>query len=206
MNDNSDSTIRGIITANAPYKGNALAIPRDIQKRARRLCWEFNNADPDDSATQASILSQLLGDWNEHVVIMPHIHFDYGINTHFAGGKFSMVNFDSVFLDTSPILIGEDVLIGPRCVLACAGHPMHPEQRRNEPITTSAPITLCDGVWLGAGVTVVGGVTIGKGTVIAAGAVVTRDIPEGVLAGGVPCRVIRPLTDADRIDPSEIMF
>lgn len=47
--------------------------------------------------------------------------------------------------------------------------------------------------------TVCGGVTIGDNTVIAAGAVVTKDIPSGVLAGGVPCRVIRPLTEKDRL-------
>ena len=42
-----------------------------------------------------------------------------------------------------------------------------------------------------------GGVTIGKGAVIGAGSVVTRDIPAGVVAAGVPCRVIRKLTDDD---------
>lgn len=37
------------------------------------------------------------------------------------------------------------------------------------------------------------GVTIGNDTVIAGGSIVTRDIPDHVLAGGNPCRVIRPL-------------
>ena len=41
------------------------------------------------------------------------------------------------------------------------------------------------------------GVTIGKNSVIGAGSVVTRDIPENVVAFGTPCRVIRPITDAD---------
>ena len=117
-----------------------------------------------------------------------------------------MVNFDSVFLDTSPIHIGEDVMIGPRCVLACPGHPVHPVQRRNEPITLSKPIVVGDGVWLGAGVTVLGGVTIGAGSVIAAGAVVTRDIPAGVVAGGVPCRVLRSISEADVIGKEQLMF
>ena len=42
------------------------------------------------------------------------------------------------------------------------------------------------------------GVTIGEGSVIGAGSVVNRDIPPHVLAAGVPCRVIRKITEADR--------
>lgn len=42
------------------------------------------------------------------------------------------------------------------------------------------------------------GITIGSDTVIAAGSVVTKDIPEGVVAAGNPCRVIRKITEDDR--------
>ena len=41
------------------------------------------------------------------------------------------------------------------------------------------------------------GVTIGDNTVIDAGSVVTKDIPANVVAAGNPCRVIRPITEAD---------
>ncbi len=204
--ERSEAEVRHIITANAPYTGNVKRIPQDIQKKALQLCWQFNTMPPTHPEAQAAILKELLGTWNEHVVIQPHIHFDYGINTHFAGGHFTLVNFDSVFLDTSPIFIGENVLIGPRCVLACAGHPVHSEQRLTEPLTTSRPIHIGHNVWLGASVTVIGGVSIGDGSVIAAGAVVTSNIPAGVVAGGVPCKVIRPITEADRIKPHEVMF
>ena len=52
-------------------------------------------------------------------------------------------------------------------------------------------LLLEENVWLGANVTVVGGVTIG------AGSVVTKDIPAGVIAAGVPCKIIREITDDD---------
>ena len=55
-----------------------------------------------------------------------------------------------------------------------------------------------EGSHLGAGVIVLPGVTIGSDTVIGAGSLVNRDIPAGVVAAGNPCRVIRPLTAADR--------
>ena len=203
---NTDKFVMNIITSEAPYAGNVMRIPGEIQAKARKLCWRYNSTDPGDKEQLSAILKELLGTWNERVAIMPHVHFDYGINTHFAGGHFTLVNFDCVFLDTSPIHIGADVFIGPKCVIACAGHPVNSEQRRSEALSYSRPITIGDNVWLGAGVTVLGGVTIGEGSVIAAGAVVTRDIPAGVVAGGVPCKVIRPITEEDRIREEDILF
>ena len=44
-------------------------------------------------------------------------------------------------------------------------------------------------------------VTIGDNTVIGAGSVVTHDIPAGVVAVGSPCRVLREITEADRVTP-----
>lgn len=51
-----------------------------------------------------------------------------------------------------------------------------------------------------------GGVTIGKGSIIGAGSVVTRDIPSGVVAAGTPCHLLRPVTEADKIDLSTVSF
>ena len=61
------------------------------------------------------------------------------------------------------------------------------------------PITIENDCWLASNVIVCGGVTIGKGSVIGAGSVVTRNIPPYSLAAGNPCRVIRELTEDDRI-------
>ena len=82
--------------------------------------------------------------------------------------------------------------IGPYVQLLTATHPLEPEPRRAK-WESAEPITIEDNVWLGGGVVVCPGVTIGTDTVVGAGAVVTRDLPAGVLATGVPARIARPL-------------
>lgn len=59
-------------------------------------------------------------------------------------------------------------------------------------------VTIGNHVWVGAGVHINQGVTIGDNTVIGSGSVITKDIPANVIAAGVPCRVIREITDADK--------
>lgn len=186
------------------FVGNAMHIPREAQAKARRLCWKFNNSDPDDPKAQRDILMRLFGTYYSSVYLMPSFRCDFGFNIHFKG--FALVNYNCVFLDTSPIHIGRSVLIGPGVVLVCAGHPIHSEQRCSSALETSDPITIEDGVWIGANSTVCGGVTIGEGSVIGAGSVVTSDIPKGVIAAGVPCKVLREITESDRIAPERIEF
>jgi acetyltransferase-like isoleucine patch superfamily enzyme len=100
------------------------------------------------------------------------------------------------------VVIGNNVRLAGRALLAgYPGHPLDPADRAaGLPDTEDqvGDIVLEDDVWLATGVSVMAGVTIGRGTVVAAGSVVTKSLPPGVLAGGVPARVIRPLREADR--------
>jgi acetyltransferase-like isoleucine patch superfamily enzyme len=59
------------------------------------------------------------------------------------------------------------------------------------------------GASIGSGATIMGGVTIGAGALVAAGAVVTHDVPPGMMAVGVPARIVGPVSDAanTREDP-----
>ena len=65
------------------------------------------------------------------------------------------------------------------------------------------PITVGNDVWIGTNVSVLPGVSIGSNTIIGAGSVVNKDIPDGVIAAGVPCKVIRKITKEDRQKYSE---
>lgn len=165
------------------------------RQQGKLLCWEYNQTRPDETDRRMEILHKLLGSCPEFVMIQPPFQCDYGFNIHFHG--FAVINFNCCILDTSPVHIGNGVFIAPGTVISCAGHAIHPEQR-TQGLSTSAPITIEDDVWIGANCTICPGVTIGKGSVIGAGSVVVRDIPSNVVAFGVPCKVKRPITEADR--------
>ena len=61
------------------------------------------------------------------------------------------------------------------------------------------PFMWGNNVWIAAQVCVLPGVTIGDNAVIGAGSVVNRDIPGNVIAAGNPCRVIRQITEKDKV-------
>ena len=93
-------------------------------------------------------------------------------------------------LDVGVITIGDDVQIGPNVQLLTPTHPLDAHLRR-EKWEAAEPITIGSNVWLGGGVIVLPGVTIGQNSVVGAGAVVTRDLPDNVVAMGIPARVVR---------------
>ena len=99
------------------------------------------------------------------------------------------------------VVLERGVHIGGRCFLAgYPGHPMDMYARTAGDACTDdqiGDIILEEGVWLASGVTVLAGVRIGKGSVVAAGSVVTKDIPPGVLAAGIPARVVRPINEQE---------
>ena len=158
--------------------------------RADELTKAFNDSSPADHTERRRILAELLGSLGDGTEIRPPFYCDYGFHTHVGAGTFA--NFGLVALDVAEIHIGDDVQIGPYVQLLTATHPLEPEPRRAK-WESAEPITIADNVWLGGGAIVCPGVTIGADTVVGAGAVVTRDLPAGVLAAGVPARVVRPL-------------
>lgn len=171
-------------------------MPKDKQERARELCFEFNSSSPKEKDRRRAILNDLLGEMTPLTFIEPTFRCDYGFNIHFHG--LAVINFNCVFLDTSPINIGKNCFIAPNVVIACSSHPLDSEER-NAGYLISKPINIGENVWIGANTTIIGGVNIGSNVVIGAGSVVNRSIPDNVVAVGNPCKVLRSITDKDKM-------
>jgi maltose O-acetyltransferase len=163
--------------------------------RARDLLARFNESGPRETQTRKDILGSLLGAAGSGLWIEPPFFCDYGENIRVGDNVF--LNFNCVFLDCAPITIGSNVLFAPGVQLYAAYHPMD-HVIRAKALEYAAPITIGDDVWFGGGVIVCPGVKIGARSVIGAGSVVTRDVPEGVVVAGNPCRVIRRVDEPSK--------
>lgn len=173
----------------------------DERTKAEDLCFQFNNTRPSDSERKEALLRQLLPKLGEQAVVLAPFFADYGYNCVIGANTF--LNHNAYLMDGAPITIGTNCFIGPNCGMYTATHPLLAEER-NRGLERAKPIVIGNNVWLGASVIVLPGVTIGDDSVIGAGSIVTKDIPAGVVAIGNPCRVIRPITESDRISSDRI--
>ena len=117
---------------------------------------------------------------------------------HISIGKNFFANYNCTIIDVAKVKIGDNCLLAPNVAIYTAGHPIYPTTR-NSAYEYGKAVTIGDNVWIGAGVQVMPGVTIGSNVVIGGGSVVVKDIPSNVVAVGNPCRVVRPITDADKL-------
>ena len=199
MEENTLKMIRGELYNADTKELHALRV------KCATLTKEYNSLD-EDNPRRREILKELLGSTGERVFLRGPIYFDYGFNTYIGDNSYS--NFNFTVLDVCPVHIGNNVFMATNVSLLTALHPLLSEERNGyfddkvgyfHDDEYGAPITIEDDVWLCGNVLVGPGVTIGKGSVIGAGSVVLKDIPSGVLAAGNPCKVIRKLTEKDRM-------
>jgi acetyltransferase-like isoleucine patch superfamily enzyme len=163
--------------------------------KAKKLCRQYNNFEPDNYEERKSILKELLGKTKENFWIEPNFWCDYGYNIEIGENFYS--NHNLVILDPAKVTFGDNVFIAPNCGFYTAGHPIDAELR-NQLLEFAYPITVGNNVWFGGNVVVLPGVTIADNVVIGAGSVVTKDIPANVVAVGNPCKVLREITEEDK--------
>ncbi len=160
--------------------------------RKHQLLRQINTA---ERSELPSLFRALLGAWGDNSWIEPPFYCDYG--SHIFIGAHFYANYDCIILDVCPVTIGDDVFLGPRVCIYTATHPIDAGVRNTE-LESGIPVRIGSSVWVGGNTVINPGVTVGDNVVIGSGSVVTHSIPSGVVAAGNPCRVIRPITDADR--------
>lgn len=171
-----------------------------LYARVQDQLEEYNGLSWRNNSRRDELLRELLREVGDGVVVRPRFFCEYG---RVAIGDGSFVNADAVMLDGAEITIGSTCWLAPRVQLLTATHVVDPVPRRAG-WEYAKPITLGDNVWLGGGAIVCPGVTIGDDTVVGAGAVVTKDLPAGVVAAGVPARVVREIGESDRVEVPRI--
>ena len=174
-----------------------------IKLKTHKLNVDYNRTYEDEREKREEILAKMIGELGKGSFIQGPVFFHYGQHTKI--GKHFFGNFNLTIQDDAEVTIGDHCDFGPNVTIVTPVHPMLAEERK-EMVTAEGekkrlcyakPVHIGNNCWLGASVTVCPGVTIGDDCVIGAGSVVTRDIPSGCFAAGVPCKVIRPLTEKD---------
>ena len=171
--------------------------PLDLQlsaerRHARLLIKELNATRDDQLTERRRIIGDLLRAVVKGVHIEPPFFCDYGSNIILGENVF--FNFNCVVLDVARVRIGSNVLFGPAVQIYTATHPLRAADRRAG-LELGKDIEIADDVWVGGGAIICPGVRIGAQAVIGAGSVVTKDIPQGVLAAGNPCRVLQKIEE-----------
>jgi len=112
------------------------------------------------------------------------------------GDNSSILSF-SVLFGSGGIAIGRDVMIASHCSIFSITHSVDALKRGLvfRKTRTMAPVAIGDNVWIGTGARILPGVSIGANTVVGAGSVVNRSLPSGVVAAGVPAKIVRRLDE-----------
>ncbi len=177
-----------------------------LRRLARNKMMEFNHLNDDELPKRKEILQSILGHLGKDSFIETGLLLDYGCNTYIGNDCF--INYNCTILDCAKVVIKDNVFIGPNVSLYTPLHSLIAKERNMRTDATGRkfdleyckPITIEENVWIAGNVIINPGVTIKKNSVIGSGSVVTHDIPEGVLAAGNPCKVIREITKKDYLE------
>ena len=163
---------------------------------AKKLFRAYNQTEDDEVEKRKDIMKKLFKSVGNNVWIEPDFRCEFGKNITI--GKDVYINFGCVILDCGQVSIGNSTLIGPNVGIFSGNHTTDAEERAAGGLIPK-PVTIGNRVWICGNVSIVPGVSIGDDTIIGAGSVVTHDIPSCVIAAGNPCRVLRRITEKDKV-------
>ncbi|MED4036300.1 sugar O-acetyltransferase [Niallia taxi] len=158
------------------------------RNKSRQMVRLYNQTLETEGEKRTKILKELLGSTGENIYMEPNIRFDYGGNIY-VGENF-YANFDCTILDVCEVRFGDNCMLAPGVQIYSATHPLNAADR-NSGREYGKPITIGNNVWIGGSAIINPGVTIGDNAVIASGSVVVKDVPDNVVVGGNPARIIK---------------
>ena len=164
---------------------------------AKKLFRAYNQTSDEQVGRRRELMSALFKSVGENVWIEPDFRCEFGKNISIENHVY--INFGGVILDCAEVYIGANTLIGPNLGIYAVNHAIDAEERIKGGCI-GKPVHIGRNVWLGGDVKILAGVSIGDNTIIGTGSVVTKSIPANTIAVGNPCRVLRPITEADKTD------
>ena len=166
-----------------PYFEDGL---KEIQ-RSHELSLKISLKKPTDPDYRALLDELFQTTTDESVSIVSPFYCDNGCRVKL--GKNITINKGATFLSAGIIEIEDDVLIGPDVKIATVNHDLVDRHHK----FYFKKVVIKKNAWICMGAIICPGVTIGENSVVAAGAVVTKDVPDNVVVGGNPAKVIKHL-------------
>jgi maltose O-acetyltransferase len=164
-------------------------------REKKELVAKFNAST--EGMKRMEYLRSVFARMGKRAYVEPPFYCDHGWKISVGENFYANTGF--LVLDEADVIFGDNVFLGPRVCIYTATHPIDAELR-NTGLEVALPVKIGNDVWIGGNVVINPGITIGSNVVIGSGSVVTKDIPDGVIAVGNPCRVLRAINDADRLN------
>ena len=170
------------------YKDDPLM--RDVEDemiRSHALCLKISSKKPTDPDYKSLLEELFQCKLDDSVAIVSPFYCDCGCRMSF--GKNIVINKGATILSPGRVVIEDNVLLGPEGKIVTVDHDLHDRHR----LFHFGKVTIKENAWICIGAIICPGVTIGKNAVVAAGAVVTKDVPDNVMVGGNPARIIKKI-------------
>ena len=153
--------------------------------RSHELCLKISSKKPTDPDYKSLLEELFQCKIDDSVAIVSPFYCDCGCRMTI--GKNVTINKGATILSPGKVVIEDNVLIGPEVKIATVNHDLR--DRHN--LFHFGKVTIKENAWICIGAIICPGVTIGNNAVVAAGAVVTKDVPDNVVVGGNPAKVLK---------------
>ena len=164
--------------------------------RSHELCLKISARKPTDPDYKGLLEELFQHEIDDSVAIVSPFYCDCGCRMTI--GKHVTINKGATILSPGKVVIEDNVLIGPEVKIATVDHDLYDAtvdhdlyDRHN--LFHFGQVTIKENAWICIGAIICPGVTIGRNAVVAAGAVVTKDVPDNVVVGGNPARIIKKI-------------